>query len=186
MASLPALWLPILLSAVLVFVMSAVLHMVLKVHSKDVSPLPGEDDVAAAMRKAGVGPGDYAIPCPGSMKELGSPEMVKKFQEGPIAFLTVAPSGSPGIAKALVQWFVYSIVLAVFVAYVTSRTVPPGAEYLQVFRVAGAVAFIGYAGGHPQASIWGKRRWSTTVRHIVDSLLYALLTAGAFAGFWPE
>jgi hypothetical protein len=120
------------------------------------------------------------------MKEMRSPEMMKKYAQGPVGFLTVAPSGPPAMGVPLVQWFVYSLVLGVFVAYVAGRTVDPGAEYLQVFRVSGAVAFIGHAGGHPVASIWGKRRWSTTGRHIVDSLLYALLTAGAFGGFWPE
>lgn len=186
MVSLAALWLPILLSAVLVFVMSSIIHMALKFHNKDFSSVPGEAEVGAAMRKAGVVPGDYVFPFAASMKELGTPEMKKKYAEGPVGFMTVVPNGPIAMGKPLVQWFVYSAVLGFLVAYVTSRTVAPGAEYLQVFRVAGTVAFIGYAGGHPQASIWGKRRWSTTVRHIVDSLLYALLTAGAFAGFWPE
>ena len=186
MVSLAALWLSILLSAVLVFVMSSIIHMALRFHNKDFSRVPGEAEVGEAMRKAGVAPGDYVFPFAASMKELGSPEMKKKYEQGPVGFLTVAPSGPPAMGRPLVQWFVYSLALGFLVAYVTSRTVSPGAEYLQVFRVSGAVAFIGYAGAHAQASIWGKRRWSTTVRHIVDSLLYALLTAGAFAGFWPE
>jgi hypothetical protein len=186
MVSLVALWFPVLLSAVLIFAASWVIHMLLKYHNEDFSPLPGESNVLEALRNEGVGPGDYAFPCPASLKEMQSSEMVKKYEQGPVGFLTVAPNGPPAMGANLFQWFVYAVVIGILVAYVASRTVAPGAEYLQVFRVAGAVAFIGYAGAHPVASIWGKRRWSTTVKHILDSLVYALLTAGAFGGFWPE
>ena len=57
MVSLTALWLPILLSAVVVFLASAVLHMVLKYHYKDYQKLPDEEGLRAAMREAGVKPG---------------------------------------------------------------------------------------------------------------------------------
>ena len=95
-------------------------------------------------------------------------------------------SGSPGMGASLIQWFVYCVVMGFLVAYVTGVTTGPGAEYLRVFRVSGAVAFIAYAGALPVASIWGKRKWSTTLKHVVDSFIYAMLAAGSFAGFWPE
>ena len=186
MVSLASLWLPILLSAVLVFVVSALVHMVLPIHRKDFAQLPGEANVLEAMRKENVASGDYVFPCPQSMKEMKSPEMMKKYEQGPVGFLTIIPSGPPAMGASLVQWFVYSLVVGVFIAYLASRTLIAGTEYLQVFRVAGTAAFLAYAGTQPVQSIWGKRKWSTTAKHVMDGFLYALVTAGAFAGFWPE
>jgi hypothetical protein len=68
---------------------------------------------------------------------------------------------------------------------VAGRTVPAGTEYLHVFRVTGTVAFAGYGLALVQDSIWYGRRWGSTVKSLVDSLIYALLTAGSFGWLWP-
>ena len=36
------------------------------------------------------------------------------------------------------MWFLYTIVMSVFAAYIAGRALPPGTAYLQVFRFAGA------------------------------------------------
>jgi hypothetical protein len=54
-----------------------------------------------------------------------------------------------------------------------------------VFRFAGATAFVGYGLALWQHSIWYKLAWSTTLKSNVDSLIYALLTGGAFGWLWP-
>jgi hypothetical protein len=185
MVSIVSLWLPILLTAVIVFLISAVLHMVLRYHWGDFKEIPGESTVLQTIRTANVPPGDYAFPRPKDPKEMKTPEFQERYRQGPVGFLTVVPSGGTAMGKSLVQWFLYTLVVGVFVAYVTGRTVPPGAEYMSVFRVAGTVAFIAFAGSQPMISIWEKRSWSTTWKHVFDGFVYGLLTAGAFAGFWP-
>jgi len=186
MISIASLWLPILVAAVFAFIASSVIHMMLPYHKSDFSGMPGQDDVMAAMRKAGVTPGEYALPWASSMKEMGSGEMLEKFEAGPVAFVAVKPNGPMNMGKTLAQWFVYLIVVSVVVAYVVGRTLSADAHYLEVFRVAGTVAFIGYAGGQPITSIWKGQKWSTTVKNVFDSLVYALLTAGAFGWLWPR
>jgi hypothetical protein len=186
MVSISALWLPILVSAVLVFLASSVIHMLLPYHKSDYSRLPGEDGVRAAMRKEKPAPGDYVVPYASSMKELGSPEMLEKYKEGPVGFLTVVPDGPPAMNKALGLWFVYLLAGSFVVAYVVSRTLVPDTHYLEVFRVAGTAAFLCYAGAQPMNSIWSGRKWSTTVKNVLDGLVYALLTAGVFGWLWPR
>ncbi len=186
MVPLTSLWLPILLGSVLVFLVSSVVHMMLKHHRNDFAPLPNEDAVRAQLRAANIAPGDYYVPLPGDQKAMKSPEYQAKLAEGPVAFMTFLPNGSVGMGSSLIQWLLYTLVISVFVAYLTGRTVGAGVEYMTVFRVAGTVAFLGYAGAQPVQSIWGKRKWSTTWKHVGDGFLYALVTAGAFAGFWPE
>ncbi len=181
-----SLWLPILLSAVIVFVASSILHMVFTYHRSDYRKVPAEDEVMEALRRFDIPPGDYMIPCPGSHKEMGTPEFVEKQTKGPVALMTVLPKGRPSMAKDLVQWFVYCIVVGIFAAYVAGRALEPGAHYLAVFRFAGSTAFVGYALALWQNSIWYKRAWSTTLKSTLDGLLYALLTAGTFGWLWPS
>ena len=186
MVTLTALWLPIVLSAVFVFFASSIIHMVLPYHKSDYSKLPDEDKIAAAMRDAGVGPGYYAVPHCTDMKEMGSPEMQKKYAQGPVGLFTIGPSGPPAMGKLLGLWFVFCLVIGVFAAYIASRTIDPGADYLAVFRITGTVAFLGYAASEPIASIWKSQPWGNTVKHLFDGLLYALLTGGVFGWLWPS
>lgn len=186
MVTLIDLWLPILLSAVFVFVASSILHMVLPIHRSDYRKLPGEDIVREAMRAGNVPPGAYMFPCADSMKDMGSPEMMEKYNEGPVGFMTVLPNGPPAMGKSLVQWFIYTILVGVFVGYVSAIGHARGAEYMAVFRIAGAVAILGYAVGAIPESIWKGQSWSTTGKFIFDGIVYGLVTAGTFGWLWPE
>jgi hypothetical protein len=185
MVPLTALWLPIVVSAVLVFIASSILHMVLPFHRNDYKKLPNEDGVLDALRTAGIPPGDYFFPRPSNPKDMSSQETIERFKKGPVGLLTVIPNGPPVLPKHLGQWFVLCLVLSYFVAYLTGRTLGPGAEYLRVFQIAGCAAFLAYAGCCAADSIWKGIAWSTTFKHIFDGLIYALLTAGAFGWLWP-
>ena len=185
MVSLTSLWLPIVLSAVFVFVVSSVIHMLLPYHQNDFDKLPAEDDVMDALRRFNIPPGDYVMPRPANAKERATPEFTAKMNKGPIAFMTVYPSGPPSMGQSLVLWFLLSIVVSIFAGYLASRAVPAGGDYLAVFRFAGATAFAGYGLALLQNSIWYKRKWSTTFKSVFDSLIYALVTAGTFGWLWP-
>ncbi len=186
MVPITALWLPILLSAVIVFVASSIIHMVLPMHKSDYRKLPEEDRVLDALRAAGVTPGPmYHFPYT-TRKEMKSPEAVERFKRGPVGLLTVIPSGPPAMGKYLGQWFVYCVVIGIFDAYLTGRTRSPGTQYLEVFRVAGTTAFLGYAAAQIQDSIWKGQSWSVTSKHVFDGLIYGLLTAGTFGWLWPK
>ncbi len=185
MVSLAQLWLPILLSAVFVFLASSAIHMAFKYHNKEYRGLSNEDEVRAALRKSNPAPGLYFIPYCADMKEMDTPEMKQKWTEGPNAMLTVSPSGVPGMGPQLVQWFIYSVVVSLVAGYLASRTIAPGAGYLAVFRVVGCVAFVAYGFAYIPTSIWFKRPWSATGKDLFDALVYGLLTAGTFGWRWP-
>jgi len=185
MAFLVALWLPIVLSAVIVFVASSILHMVLKYHQSDCYQLPNEEQTLAALRTAGVKPGYYHFPYT-THKEMKAPATVEKFKQGPVGFLTVLPSGPPAMGKYLGSWFAYCLVIGFFTAYLTFHTVAAGANYLVVFRVAGAAAFMAYGLGPLVNSIWKGQPWSMTIKEAFDGLIFGLLTAGTFGWLWPR
>jgi hypothetical protein len=185
MVPLIALWLPILLSAIIVFVASSIMHTVLPYHKSEYHQVPDEAKVLAALRSAGLKRGYYHFPfC--SHKEMKSPAMMEKYKQGPVGMMTVLPSGPPAMPKFLGMWFAYCLIIGFFVAYLTGRTVPSGTNYLPVFRVAGTAAFLAYGLGQLSNGIWKGQPWSMTIKEVIDGLVYALLTAGTFGWFWPR
>lgn len=185
MVDLVALWLPILLSAVLVFFASSILHMVLPFHRSDYGKVPSEGAVMDALRPFNIVPGDYLVPCPGSPEAARTPAYVAKMKKGPVLFMTVMQAGEMRMGGRLAAWFVFCVIVGVFSAYLTSRALPAGAPYLEVFRFAGTVAFVGYAVALWENTIWYSRAWMTTLKSTIDGLVYALLTGGAFGWLWP-
>ena len=182
---LSALWLPILLSAIIVFVASSIIHMLLPYHRSDYRRLPDEDTVTAAIRAVNATPGNYHFPhC--DHRQMRSPEMQEKFKRGPVGFITIRPSCAPGLGKFLAQWFVYCIVVGIFTACVTGGTQMPGTAYMKIFHFAGIIAFIGYSLALVQDAIWKGETWGVTFKYVLDGLIYALLTAGTFGWLWPK
>ena len=186
MVPIMSLWLPILLSAVFVFVASSLVHMVLRYHSTDMKRLPDEDATVDSLRKLNIPDGTYIIPHAGSMEAMKSPEFQEKVKKGPRAILTVWGGGNPSMAPYLFQWFVYILVVSVFGAYVAGRALQVGAPYLSVFRFVGVTTFACYAVGGWSESIWYRRAWSVTLKNTIDGLIFSLLSAGVFGWLWPR
>lgn len=186
MVSLLSLWMPILVSAVIVFLASSILHMVLTYHHSDYRKLPGEERIMEAMRKEGVTPGGYAMPRPNDPKEMGSPEMAEKYKAGPVAYLNVLPSAPPSMGRSLLEWFAFCVLIGILTAYAAGLALAPGTGYRMVFRITSSIAFMAYGVGGLVDSIWMGRSWSTTIKHLVDGLIYSLLTGGTFGWLWPD
>jgi hypothetical protein len=186
MTGLSALWLPILVSAVLVFVASSIIHMASPWHKSDYPKLSNEQQVMDALRPLAIPPGDYFIPRPSTREEMRSPAFAERVKQGPVVVFTVMPSQTMSMGRNLILWLLYCIVVSALAAYIAGRALPPGAPYRQVFRFAGATAFIAYSVALWQMSIWYRRAWTTTIKASVDGVIYAALTAAAFGWLWPR
>lgn len=185
MALLAALWLPIVLSAVIIFVASSIMHMLLPYHRGDYRQVPDEDNVRSALRGAGLKRGLYVFPF-GTHKDMKSPAMIEKYNQGPVGMMIVFPSGQPFIPKFLGLWFGYCLLIAFFVAYLAAHTVALGTSYLAVFRVVGTTAFMAFGLGPLANVIWKGYSWGFVLKEVIDGLIYALLMAGTFGWLWPR
>ncbi len=185
MVSIMSLWLPILLSAVFVFVASSIIHMFLSYHKNNFKKVPNEAGVMDALRPFNLSPGDYMMPLCGGTAEMKSPEFTEKLKKGPVVAMTVFPNGPFSMTGSLVLWFLFAIAVSILAAYIASRALPATAHYLDVFRFAGTTAFIGYSFALLHDSIWYKRCWGTTFKFMFDGLIYGLLTGGTFGWLWP-
>ena len=185
MVSLTSLWLPILLSAVVVFVASAVINMALTYHRTDFKQLPSEGEIMDALRRFNIPPGDYVMPFCASPADMKQPEFQEKFKRGPLMIATVWKADTMAIGAQLGQWFVFTVVVSLFAGYVSSRALGPGAEYLTVSQMASTTAFLGYAMSHWSHVIWYKRSASAALKATFDGIVYGLLTGGVFGWLWP-
>ena len=179
------LWLPIVVSGVGVFIMSALVWTVLPLHKKEFSGIPNEDAVMAALRKDNLAPGRYVLPWFNNGEIMKTAEGRAKVEAGPVAYLTIAPPGVTNMGPRLIQSFLSSIVISAFVAYVAWHTIQPGAPYRHVFRITGMATFMSYALGYLAESVWFAKPWKSMAIQCFDSVLYGAVAAGVFGWLWP-
>ena len=187
MAALPALWLPILISAVAVLAVSSIIHMTPLWHKSDYPRSPQEDRVMDALRSLGLPPGDYYMPRPANTAEMRSPEFKEKMKRGPNVLMTIMAPSSGSIAKPLSLWFVYCLAVSVLAAFIAGSALYPGnPNFKTIFHYVTSTAFIGYAVALWQMSIWYQRAWSLTLKATLDGVIYALVTGAVFGLMWPH
>jgi len=189
MTPLSALWLPIVLSAVIIFVASSIMHMLLPYHRSDYKQLPDEDKSRSALRATGLACGLYIFPY-GTHKDMNTPAMVEKYNQGPVGMMIVFKNGPPFMPKFLGLWFGYCLLIGFFVAYVAAHTMgaqtfAPHMQYLAVFRIVGSAAFLAFGLGPLANVIWKGYPWVFVIKEVIDGLIYALLMAGTFGWLWP-
>jgi hypothetical protein len=185
MLSLAQLWLPIVASAIGVFVASSLVHMVFKWHNSEYRKLPNEDEVRAALRSSAGAPGSYFIPHMSHHKEMRNAEMAQKFVEGPVAMVTMRRAGAPSMGAPLFQWFLLNIFVAIVAGYLASKSVPVHGSFLAIARPVSIVAFLAYGGGAISNAIWMGKPWSTALKELLDAAIYAVVTACVFGWLWP-
>src|SRR5262249_49712812 len=106
MTGIVSLWLPILLSSIIVFVASSIIHMMLPWHKNDFGTVPNEDKLRDAVRPLAIPPGEYMVPRPGTPEAMRTPEFMEKLKQGPVMIMTVMPNGMMNMAQSLVKWFI--------------------------------------------------------------------------------
>lgn len=181
--SLASLWLPIVMSAVGVFILSSLIWTVIQWHNSDWKKLPNEDGVRTLLRN--VPSGQYAIPYAAGMKDRKNPEWQRMAKKGPTAMLTVCAGDATQMGKPLIQWLVYCLVISVIIAAVAVATLSPGDGFMMVFHSVAIYGAMTYSGAHAMGAIWFGNSWGRAVKEIVDGILYALVTAVIFAWLWP-
>jgi hypothetical protein len=180
------LWLPILLSAVVVFVISSAIHMVFKWHASDYRGFANEDTVRDAIRAGNPAPGRYVIPQCGDMKNMASEAMKKKYAEGPIGHITILANGQPNMGKYLGMWFLWTLVVAAVAAFLAGKVYTLDHAWVRpAAKLAGVITFIAHGFGTVQESIWTGRPCRSSAKHLLDAALYGLGTWAVFFWLWP-
>ena len=180
-----ALWLPILVSTVFVFILNFILYMVLPHHRTDFDRIEDEERFSGELKSHDLKRGFYAFPFAGSPVDAKDPEYQQRVETGPVGFLLIGPNRMSPSPKQLVQQLVYIAALITVVAYIAGQALAPGTEYLKVFQIVGASTFVAFAGAHFVWPIWYYHKWSVAVKSAFDALVSSLAVAGVFGWLWP-
>jgi hypothetical protein len=180
------LWLPIVLSAVFVFIASALINMLFKFwHAPDYHGFSNEDEIAAAMRKGGAAPGAYMIPYCKGMEAMKDPAIQEKFKQGPVACINVRANGPMNLGAYLGVWFVFCLFVSVACAGLAGHVLPAHPDQHLAFHTIGVAALLGYSFGEIPNAIWRGQPWVVTIKYFIDGLIYAVITAATFCWLWP-
>jgi hypothetical protein len=117
MVSLAELWMVVLLAGVLCWFASASIHMFIKYHNADYQVLSNEPEVSAALVASSPKPALYTMPYCLDMQAMSEQPMQKKFDDGPVAMITVMPNGMPPMSKLLSQQIVFFIIGSLLIAF---------------------------------------------------------------------
>ncbi|NQD36793.1 hypothetical protein HPT27_07120 [Permianibacter sp. IMCC34836] len=185
MSELPQLWLPILASAVLVFIASSLIHMVFKWHNSDYKKLDNEDAMRATVRAGGLNPGQYHFPHCGDMKEMNDPAQQQKYKDGPIGILTIIPNGMPNMGKMLGSWFLLNLLIAAMAACLAAQSFGLQGNAHLAGHLVGMSTFMAYGTGSVANAIWMGKTWSSVFKDLLDALIYGTVSALTFMWLWP-
>ena len=186
MQTILGLWLPILVSSVLVFVASSLIWNVFGAHKWHILGMPDEAAAREALTKQALAPGMYAIPYSSSPAAMKDPAFQEKLAKGPVAVITVRKPGLPNMGSFLGCWFLYLLFVSYAVALACGQSLHRAAPPLVIFKLAGIVAFAGYSFAQIPNAIWWGRPWKSAFKEVADGLVYALMTAATFAWLWPR
>lgn len=176
-------WLPILVSGVLVWIAGFLMWMLLGLHKNEWLELPDERGFMGAMLEMGVKPGQYAFPFSDNGKRMKDPEFQERMNRGPLGYARIWP-GPPNMGLFMAGTLAVNWVIAVFVAYIGSLAAFPESPYLAKFRVIGATAVAIYTLGRLPNDIWFRTPPASVGRNLFEGVVYGLLTAGTFAWLW--
>jgi len=184
MAFVAHLWIPIVLSGVIVFFVSALFWMVMPHHVMEWGKLPSEAGVLAALRAHPAPPGLYSVPGVTSPADRKTPAWRAELERGPTAMITLRPAGMGNMGALMMKSLASNILISFFCAYVASHAVPADASYLMVFRIVGTLGFMSYSFASITDSIWFGRPWSSFFKQAFDALVYGCLMGGVFGWLW--
>ena len=185
MNSISQLWMPVLATAVFIFIASSLIHMVFKWHNADYKKLANEDDVRAAIRVGSPAPGQYILPYCADMKDMQAEAMQKKYVEGPIGIITLRKACPPSMAMPLSLWFLYTIAIAAFAGCLAMQAFAGKANSPAAGHLVGVVSFLAFTGGSVQMGIWMGKPWGSVAKDVLDGLIYATIAALTFMWLWP-
>ena len=184
--SVSELWLAILVAGLLCWVASALIHMLIKYHNADYKELTNEEAVSSTLADKPPAPALYTLPYCSDMKAMGEESMQKKFNDGPVAMITIMPNGMPPMGKLLSQQIVFFIFGSFLIGYLATISIAGNADFMMVFRQVFIASFLTYGWAQIPYSIWMGQPWSNCVRYLLDALIYAAVTAGTFSLLWPN
>ncbi|MDP1563818.1 MAG: hypothetical protein Q8M16_20745 [Pirellulaceae bacterium] len=174
------LWVPILVTGVVLFFASFVAWTVLPHHASDFRPLPDEDKLMETVKLLKIAPGSYMFPHM-THAQASDPEKIAKYTAGPRG--TVVVWDMPNMGRNLLLTFVYFLLIALVTAYIAWESLQgQTVTFLKAFQIVGAIGVLTFASSGQLNAVWFPRR---TLKDFIDGIVYGIFMGLIFAFLWP-
>lgn len=183
METFVALWLPVLMTTVVLFVASFLAWVVLPHHKPDVRRWPEEERLLDFVRESGAAPGEYLFPLI-EQDEMKEDRARQRYERGPWGLIRVWPR-QPDMVRNMAATFGYFLLVTLLVAYVAAAALTPGAVFGEVFRIVATTAILAYCAGGVLNEIWFTRPLRAKLMNAIDGLVYGAITGVIFGLMWP-
>lgn len=185
MEEISAISLPILLSGIAVFVASFLAWVVIGHHNPDWNELPDEGATIDLLQKSGTKAGQYVFPMTRTKEQMADDNKQQRLESGPWGTVNVwaRPASIP---RNLLQSFVFYLTTSLFVGYLGTLALDPGAGFSRVFQVTGTAGILAYAFGGVPNAIWFGTHFRAALMDVIDGICFGLITGLIFASMWPE
>lgn len=182
MSMLLSLWLPILVTTIVLFFASFLAWVVLPHHKPDIKRWPDEERLLTFIRESGAAPGDYLFPYIED-KDMKEDWAQARYNEGPWGMVKIWP-GKASMGGNMLKTVLYFFVVSAAVAYAGTLALTPGAPFMDVFQLIAVTAILAHTSGGVLREIWFTRPLRGKLMDFIDGLVYGLITAGLFAWLW--
>lgn len=180
------LWMPIVVSALVAWIISAIIWTAMPHRKKEWGGVTDEDDFRKAITSRKLKPGNYMFPyCePAEMKDEAHKN---RMNTGPYGTLYIW-THRRGMGACMGGSFVFNLVASFFIAYIAWQALTGQADtaYLKVFQITGATAFLTYTFALIPGGIWFGKPVRSMVYDAIEGLVIALMIAGVFGWLWPR
>lgn len=184
MGFIALLWLPILVSAVTVFVVSAASHMLMPWRRSEFGNVPAFEAVQAAVRS--LPPGQYVFPAGPDPKERGTPAWMERWAAGPSGWLTIVPRAPISMGRNMGQSLLVYLAVSFLTAYAAQLALGDAPGRLPILRLVWVIGILAYGVGTCFTSIWYSRPWKAYAADLLDAAVQGLAMAAIFAWLWPR
>lgn len=206
------LWLPIVVSGVAVWIVSAIGWMAIGHHKRDRDAIPGgaagEQDFMDTITRLNIRPGNYGFPdfcqadnLPPKEKRAAQKALYDKHPQGLLRVW-----GPTNMGANMLLTLVFYFVTSAFIAYLGWAALPhhaaaapaaatiPGAEtvaagssmFWKVFQVLGVAGILAYCfAGFPN-DLWFQKKRRAMAMDWLDGVIFGLVTGAIFAWLWPK
>jgi Flp pilus assembly protein TadB len=181
------LWLPIVASAVAVFVGSALGWMLVGHHKGDMNKLTEEQDrkLIEALKTLNLAPGVYGYP--DMHKKMTREEQKKCYEtmfQNPVGMLRVWKH--PHMGVNMFKTFLVNVVVSVFIAYIgwTAFGAAPK-SFMQHWQLLGTCGVLAYSFSFIPCEIWYQQTRRALTTMFIDGVVLGLLCGAVMSWLWP-
>ncbi len=182
---LTQLWLPILVSGVVVWIASFVFWMAIGHHNKDVQAIPGEKEFKETINRLNIQPGNYGFPDFHSCKGMSKEEKMKLYDSRPMGLLRVWAPVNMGVNMLLT--FLFYLITSTVIGYLGWAALPHTHDaFGHVMQVLGTAGILAYCFASFPNDLWFQKSKRSMLMNLIDGVVFGLITGAIFAWLWPK